>query len=72
MELEPRERFATNLRRCRQRAGLSQQRLAELCGLHPTEISLLERAARDPALTTVVKLARCLGVPPATLLEKVE
>lgn len=67
-----RERFAANLRRYRERAGISQERLALGCGLHRTEISLLERAGRDPRLSTIVRLADCLGVPPAALLEDVD
>ena len=67
--VRPEERFAQNLRRHRKRLGLSQEALGDACGLHRTEISLLERAAREPRLSTIVKLARALGIPPAELLE---
>ena len=63
-------RFAANLRRQRQRAGLSQEALGFRCGLHRTEIGLLERGTRDPRLSTVLRLARGLGVPPAALLDE--
>src|SRR5680860_1609005 len=53
-------RFAFNLRRARHAAGLSQQQLGDRCGLHRTEISLLERAGREPRLGTIVKLAGAL------------
>jgi transcriptional regulator with XRE-family HTH domain len=39
----PEEQFAANLRRHRAAAMLSQEQLAEKSGLHPTEISRLER-----------------------------
>jgi transcriptional regulator with XRE-family HTH domain len=65
-------KFGANLRSARREAGLSQQRLSSACGLHRTEISLLERGAREPRLGTVVRLARALGVPPAHLLEGIE
>jgi transcriptional regulator with XRE-family HTH domain len=42
--------------------------LADRCGLHRTEISLLERAGREPRLTTIVRLARALDVEPVELL----
>jgi transcriptional regulator with XRE-family HTH domain len=58
----PEERFAENLRRIRTDAGLSQEQLAGRTGLHPTEISLLERAVREPRLGTIVRLARGLDV----------
>jgi transcriptional regulator with XRE-family HTH domain len=56
----PRDRFATNLKALRERAGMSQEELASVCGLHRTEISLLERSKRSPRLETIVILARAL------------
>jgi transcriptional regulator with XRE-family HTH domain len=52
-----REQFAENLRGHRHRLGLSQEKLAEICNLHRTEISLLERRKRSPRLETIVTLA---------------
>jgi transcriptional regulator with XRE-family HTH domain len=66
--VSPVERFAANLRRERLAAGLSQEALADACDLHRTEISLLERAKREPRLGTVVRLARALAIPPARLI----
>lgn len=66
---QPRDTFARNLRAYRQQASLSQEALGHACGLHPTEISRLERAVRDPRLDTIAKLARALGIPPAKLLD---
>jgi transcriptional regulator with XRE-family HTH domain len=57
-----REQFAVNLRHHRGRAGLSQEALADICDLHRTEISLLERCKRSPRLETIVILARGLGL----------
>jgi transcriptional regulator with XRE-family HTH domain len=57
-----RQHFAANLKARRLDAGLSQLVLAEVCGLHRTEISLLERGLRSPRLETVVILARGLGL----------
>ncbi len=65
-----RKQFAANLRHHRGRAGLSQEALAEICDLHRTEISLLERCKRSPRLDTIVILARGLELAsPAELLE---
>jgi transcriptional regulator with XRE-family HTH domain len=55
------ERFAANLRQARTKAGISQEELGNRCELHRTEISLLERAGREPRLGTIVKLAGALG-----------
>lgn len=70
--MEPHERFAKNLRASRERRGLSQESLGHACGLHRTEISLLERAGREPRLSTIVRLARGLGIKPAELLNGIE
>jgi transcriptional regulator with XRE-family HTH domain len=69
--MEPvREQFAANLRRHRTRIGLSQEALADVCDLHRTEISLLERCKRSPRLETIVILSRGLELAsPAELLE---
>jgi transcriptional regulator with XRE-family HTH domain len=65
-----REQFAQNLRQRRDLAGLSQEALADVCDLHRTEISLLERSKRSPRLETIVILARGLGLSsPAELFE---
>ena len=64
----PEERFAANLRRQRLANGLSQEQLAAKTGLHPSEVSRLERAAREPRLGTIARLARALGVSAAKLV----
>jgi transcriptional regulator with XRE-family HTH domain len=69
--MEPRTRFAANLRKQRERSGLSQEALADACDLHRTEISLLERRKRSPRLETIVILARGLGVSASELLDGV-
>lgn len=66
--MEPVEQFAQNLRVTRARRGLSQEALGVAAGIHRTEVSLLERAAREPRLSTIVRLSRALGVTPADLL----
>jgi transcriptional regulator with XRE-family HTH domain len=67
-----RQQFADNLRANRERMGLSQEALAEICDLHRTEISLLERCKRSPRLETIVILARALELPsPGELLKGV-
>jgi len=59
--VEPRDRFAVNLRKARKKAKISQEELGIRCELHRTEISLLERGGREPRLGTIVKLAGALG-----------
>jgi transcriptional regulator with XRE-family HTH domain len=67
--MKPRERFATNLRKARQKKKVSQEELGFMCDLHRTEISLLERGGREPRLGTIVKLASSLDTTPEQLCE---
>lgn len=69
--VQAREQFAANLKSARTSAGLSQEALGDVVDLHRTEISLLERAERDPRLATIVRLARGLEITPAQLLKDV-
>jgi transcriptional regulator with XRE-family HTH domain len=66
--MHPREQFARNVRGNRLRLGLSQEALGDRCDLHPTEVSRLERAVREPRLSTIVRLAGGLGIRPGDLL----
>lgn len=70
--MDARQQFAANLLAARKRRGLSQEALGLEVGLHRTEISLLERAGRDPRLATIVTLARGLRIPPSELLSGIE
>ena len=67
--MEPRKRFARSLRKHRVESRLSQEALASRARLHRTEISLLERGDRDPRLSTIVRLAGALAIPPSALLD---
>ncbi|HEX5983586.1 MAG TPA: helix-turn-helix transcriptional regulator [Solirubrobacterales bacterium] len=67
--MTPQERFAINLRRARTAAKISQEELGYVCDLHRTEVSLLERAGREPRLATIVKLASALNTTPGALCE---
>lgn len=65
--MTPRDRFAINLVSARRKADISQAELGRRCDVHRTEISLLERAGREPRLGTIIKLASGLGVTPESL-----
>jgi transcriptional regulator with XRE-family HTH domain len=65
-------RFGENLRRCRRRAGFSQEELGLRSSLHRTEIGLLERGARVPRIDTLIKIASALAIPPAELIGGIE
>ena len=56
------DRFGENLRRCRRRAGFSQEELGMRSSLHRTEIGRIEQGAVEPRLTTLMILADGLDV----------
>lgn len=60
---------AANIRRQRKRAGLTQEQAAHAADLSPQHLSKIERCTCSPTVSTVVKLAACLGVEPAALFE---
>ena len=61
--------FGANFARCRKEAGLTQEAVSHMAGVHRTEIGTLERGNRIPRIDTLVKLAATVGVKPEDLLE---
>jgi transcriptional regulator with XRE-family HTH domain len=54
--------FGGRLKAERERAGLTQDKLAERAGCHPFTLSKLERGTQEPAWPLVLALAKALGV----------
>lgn len=66
---DPRALLGHNALTARKEAHLSQSQVAAKSAIHSTEVSRIERGMRDPRVTTIIRLARALGVPPGRLLE---
>jgi len=66
--MEPKELVGKNIRANRKRLDITQEALAERCGLHPVELGRAERGKRDLRVSTVVKIAKGLEVPACELL----
>jgi ribosome-binding protein aMBF1 (putative translation factor) len=62
--------FAKNLREARKARGISQEKLAELAGLHRTYIGSVERGERNITVDNMERLAHALGVAIQVLLEE--
>jgi transcriptional regulator with XRE-family HTH domain len=60
--------FGARLRTTRQKEGISQERLAELAGLHRTYVSSVERGKRNISLLNIERLATALGVAMSDLM----
>ncbi len=61
--------IGSNIRRIRLSAGLTQQELANGCGLTKSMISKVENGVVVPALGTLTRIATVLKVKVATLME---
>lgn len=65
-------RLAQALRAERAERGLSQEQLSLRTGVHRNYIGGIERAERNPTVTTLAKLAAGLGVTTSELLALAE
>ena len=60
--------FGNLVRVIRQSSGLSAPELARRAGISNNALNRLERGLSEPRLSTILALARALGVPPVLLL----
>lgn len=54
--------FGNRLKQLREAAGLTQEGLARVAGLSTSAVARIEQRGKDPAWSTVQRLARALGV----------
>lgn len=54
--------FGTNVRKYRTAIGVSQEKFAEMCGLHRTYISDIERFQRSISLENIQRIADALKI----------
>jgi transcriptional regulator with XRE-family HTH domain len=69
--VEPKFAVGRNIKAQRKRRDLTQEELAFRAGMHPVEVGRAERGVRDLRVSSVVKLARGLGVAPLELFRGV-
>lgn len=60
--------LARSIRLRRAALGISQEALADLCGLHRTYVGSVERAERNVSIDNIQKLATALEVSASDLL----
>ncbi|MDR3651515.1 MAG: helix-turn-helix transcriptional regulator [Paludibacter sp.] len=61
--------FGSNVQKYRKERQLSQEKLAELAGLHRTYIGMIERAEKNITLCNIEKIAKALNIEIKDLLE---
>lgn len=62
--------IGANVRRGRERAGLTQEKLAEEAELDLRFVQRVERGKTNPSASVLVALADALGVTPGSLFKK--
>ncbi len=60
------------IRNYRIQQQLSQEELAERCGLHPTYIGQIERGEKNATLESICKIASGLAISLSVLFEKID
>lgn len=60
------------LRKAREAAGLTQERLAFKAGMDRTYVSLLERDVQSPTLDSLIRLCRVLNVRASDIVARIE
>jgi transcriptional regulator with XRE-family HTH domain len=61
-------RLGERIREHRHAKGLTQESLAQTLDLSVAYVSLIERGGRNPPYTTVLAIARALGVAPGKIV----
>ena len=64
--------FGTNLRKYREERNISQEKFAEMAGLHRTYISDVERFQRSISLGNIQKIADALEIETYLLFKEEE
>lgn len=60
------------IRSYRLQLGLSQEKVAEISGCHPTYIGQVERGEKNATLESIEKIASAIQVPLSKLFDKME
>ncbi len=60
--------FGENLQRARKEKNISQEKLAELIGVHRTYLSLVEKGQRNPSLRFIYRVSKALKTDSSKLL----
>ncbi|MBT3192544.1 MAG: helix-turn-helix transcriptional regulator [Verrucomicrobia bacterium] len=66
------KQLGQRVREQRLKAGISQEKLAELTGLHRTYISDIECGTRNVAIINIVRIAEALATQPSELVKGIE
>lgn len=66
------KRVGQRIRNYRTQYGISQEKLAEIAGCHPTYIGQLERGEKNATVESLEKISTALQISLSTLFEKID
>lgn len=72
MSRDPFVAFGDKVRLLRAELRVSQEKLAELCGLHRTYIGSIERGERNVSLANILRISQALKTTPSELLRGIK
>ncbi len=58
-----------NIKKYREKAGLTQEQLSEIAGISPDYLSEIERGKKIPSMKRFFKIAKALSIMPYQLLK---
>jgi len=64
--------FGLAVQKHRRAAGISQEKLAMICGIHRTYIGTVERGQRNISIQNMAKIATALRIPLSRLIQAME
>ena len=64
--------YGSTIRKIRQSQNISQEKFADLCGLHRTYISDVELGKRNVSLENIEKIADALNITVSELFKEIE
>jgi transcriptional regulator with XRE-family HTH domain len=72
VKLDIEKNFREVLKEIRKEKNVSQEKLAEICEMDRTYISMIERGVSSPTLSKLVEISKALEVPLSEIFERVE
>lgn len=70
--METQKKLGLIIRELRTKQNISQEKLAELVGVHRTYIGMIERGEKNITINTIEKIAKGLNIKVWKILERID
>lgn len=65
------KKLGKNIRAIRLKRDWTQEKLAEMAGIHPVYVSYIEKGTRNPSIAKILQIASALKCTPAEIFEDI-